>query len=328
MTLHQKLARDPPANTKHLHNAAPTMRWPWSQNPHNGDRSDDSTRKKPVSWAESLNATDWSQYTEARTVVPSIILTLTTLTVIRMYKSYLRRIPNVDYIKPELFRKRSLFGKVTSVGDADNFRFFHTPGGRLAGWEWLPWKTVPTKRDKLSAKTVCSIQRIIIARFPILEAHAYNYLQLHIRIAGVDAPEMAHFGKTAQPFSKEAFDWLTAYILNRRVRAYIHRRDQYDRVVATVFVRKGLLRRDVGLEMLKAGLATVYEAKSGSEFGKFEGKYRAAEEKARGTRKGIWTQPSLWGRLKGETLKDLETPREYKTRTNATQAETKKAAKK
>ncbi|KAF2806884.1 SNase-domain-containing protein [Mytilinidion resinicola] len=263
------------------------MRWPWSQNPHN---SDDGDSKRPVSWAESLNATDWSQYTEARTVVPSVLLTITTLTLIRLYKSYLRRIPSVNYIKPDLFRRRSLFGKVTSVGDADNFRFFHTPGGRIAGWGWLPWKMVPKKREELSAKT------------------------LHIRIAGIDAPEMAHFGHPAQPYSKEAYDWLSAYILNRRVRAKIYRRDQYDRVIATVFVRKGLFRRDVGLEMLKSGLATIYEAKSGSEFGQFEEKYRKAEKKARLATKGIWTQPSLWERLRGQRAKDMESPREYKTR--------------
>ncbi|KAF2498627.1 SNase-domain-containing protein [Lophium mytilinum] len=276
------------------------MRWPWSQNPHNVD---DSDRKRPVSWAESLNTTDWSQYTEARTVVPSVLLTITTLTLIRLYKSYLRRIPSVNYIKPDLFRRRSLFGKVTSVGDADNFRFFHTPGGRIAGWGWLPWKRVPKRRDELSAKT------------------------LHIRIAGIDAPEMAHFGHPAQPYSKEAYDWLSAYILNRRVRAKIYRRDQYDRVIATVFVRKGLFRRDVGLEMLKSGLATIYEAKSGSEFGKFEEKYRKAEEKARLATKGIWTQPSLWERLRGQRAKDMESPREYKTRMTASdKTEVKKAA--
>ncbi len=60
---------------------------------------------------------------------------------------------------------------------------------------------------------------------------------------------------------------MTDYVLNRRIRAYVYKRDQYDRIVATVYVWKGLLRRDVGLQMLRAGLATVYEAKSGAEFG-------------------------------------------------------------
>ena len=129
--------------------------------------------------------------------------------------------------------------------------------------------------------------------------------QIHVRLAGVDAPEAAHFGKPAQPYSEEALQWLKDYIMNRRVRAYIYKRDQYERVVATVWVRRWFFRRDVGKEMLKAGWATVYEAKAGAEFGEFEESYRRIEETAKRKKKGIW---------QGKT-KDFESPREYKTRT-------------
>jgi endonuclease YncB( thermonuclease family) len=121
----------------------------------------------------------------------------------------------------------------------------------------------------------------------------------------VDAPEGAHFGKPAQPHSKEALQWLQDYILNRRVRAYVYKRDQYERVVATVWVRRWLIRRDVGKEMLKAGWATVYEAKSGAEFGEFEKDYRDVEAKARQQKRGIW----------GGKARDFESPRAYKKRT-------------
>lgn len=56
--------------------------------------------------------------------------------------------------------------------------------------------------------------------------------------------------------------------------------------------------------MLKKGLATVYEAKSGAEFGDLEDKYRRAEGWARILKKGIWA---------GKT-DDFESPREYKSR--------------
>lgn len=128
------------------------MRWPWS-----GAESekDDKDRIRSGAWNAILNVTDWSQYTKTETILPSVALTFTTLAAIRIYKSYFRRVPNVDYIKPGSYRKRSVFGKVTSVGDADNFRLFHTPGGRMAGWEWLPWKKVPKKGEGLTAdKTV------------------------------------------------------------------------------------------------------------------------------------------------------------------------------
>ena len=90
------------------------------------------------------------------------------------------------------------------------------------------------------------------------------------------------------------------------MRAYVHRPDQYSRVVATVYVRKGLLRRDVGLQMIRAGMATVYEAKSGAEFrgAGTEQQYRKAEWWAKTKRLGMWSG----------NKKDFESPREYKTR--------------
>ncbi|KAH8815056.1 hypothetical protein F5884DRAFT_162416 [Xylogone sp. PMI_703] len=248
------------------------MRWPpWASNP----KTDDEERR-PVSWSESLNVTDWSH----RNIVPTLVLTTTILVSVKLYSSYLRRIPEAAYIRPDFFRKRSLFGTVTRVGDADNFHFFHTPGGRLTGWGWFPGRKIPAKKTDLKGKTI------------------------HIRIAGIDAPEAAHFGKSAQPFAAEAMTWLKNYILGRRVRVHVYRRDQYDRVVATVYVRRFFLRRDVGLEMLKAGLATVYEAKMGAEFGKSEEKYREAEDKAKRKKVGIWSgKPEVF-----------ESPRDYKTR--------------
>lgn len=130
--------------------------------------------------------------------------------------------------------------------------------------------------------------------------------KISIRIAGIDAPEGGHFGLPVQPYSKEAKDWLTGYILHRRVRAYVYKKDQYDRAVATVYVRRWLLRRDVGYRMLKLGLATVYEANAGVEFGPgLEGSYRRAEWWAKTRRKGLWG---------GAEEKAFETPREYKSR--------------
>jgi len=85
-------------------------------------------------------------------------------------------------------------------------------------------------------------------------------------------------------------------------------------VVATVFVRRWLLRRDVGLEMLTRGLATVYEAKYGSEFGRFESQYREAEKRAKQRKMGMWAEPSALGWLLGKKPSKNESPREYKRR--------------
>lgn len=95
--------------------------------------------------------------------------------------------------------------------------------------------------------------------------------------------------------------------MDRRIRAKIYRIDQYKRIVATVYVRKFGFKKDVGLEMLKNGLATVYEARTGAEFGLLEQQYREAEAKAKKAKKGIW----------GLKSSGFESPREYKLRTAA-----------
>lgn len=147
--------------------------------------------------------------------------------------------------------------------------------------------------------------------------------QIPVRIAGIDAPEGAHFGRPGQPYAAEALAFLREYIQGRRVRAYLHRRDQYDRVVATVLVRRPPLfvpRRDVGLEMLRRGLATTYEAKTGAEFGgpASERRYRAAEEEARRKGRGLWAAEKGGG-LFGLGKKEVESPRMFKDRMKATE---------
>ncbi|KAL1901822.1 putative endonuclease lcl3 [Sporothrix stenoceras] len=284
------------------------MGWPWS-------RRDDSKDAAPIpepqpdpvssfpanlsiknltSWTDSLNKTDWQHYKDPQTWVMPALAVGAALGFSAFYRSYLRRIPNTNHIRPNFFRKRSLLGKVTSVGDGDNFHLFHTPGGRLAGWGWL--RKVPSYRKDLKGKTI------------------------PVRIAGVDAPEGAHFGRPAQPYSGEALDFLTQYLLGRRVRAYLYRRDQYDRVVARVVVRRFFFfKKDVGIEMLKRGLATCYEAKTGAEFGGREAQYRVAEAKAKAKKRGMWSG-GLGRNGVATPTGEMETPRQYKTRMAALDA--------
>ncbi|RYP23066.1 hypothetical protein DL765_001321 [Monosporascus sp. GIB2] len=260
------------------------MPWPFTSS---SEKEKDGGRQ-PVSWSDSLNSTDWQHYKDPRNWIPTLLVTTTVVVSLQIYRSYLRRIPGAIHVQPSFFRKRSLFGRVTSVGDGDNFHLFHTPGGRLAGWDWL--RKIPNKKADLKGRTI------------------------PVRIAGIDAPEGAHFGRPAQPFATDALAWLSDYILGRRVRAKIYRRDQYDRIVATVYVRRFLMRRDVGLEMLKRGLATTYEAKYGAEFGGLEEEYKAAEADAKAKKLGIW----------GGKPRHFESPRDYKTRMNLEESQTKK----
>lgn len=162
---------------------------------------------------------------------------------------------------PSMFGRR-MPGKVTRVGDGDNFRFYHTPGGVFLGWGWL--RHVPTAPKELKDQT------------------------LSIRIAGVDAPERLHFGHPAQPYSEEALIWLKNYLTGRRVTIIPYSIDQYHRVVARALVWTWLGRKDVGEQMLRNGTAVVYEAKTGAEFGGMERVYRRVEARAKRQHRGLW----------------------------------------
>jgi endonuclease YncB( thermonuclease family) len=273
------------------------MPWPsWLGGPSSSSSSNninDLGDIKVRSWNDSLNATDWAHYTSPENITLSVLTTGATLLLYRLYRIHLMRIPNANFLTPNRIGKRSMYGYVTSVGDADNFRLFHTPGGRLAGWGWLPGRQFE-KMKSFQNKTV------------------------HVRIAGVDAPEAAHFGRPAQPYSKEALEWLRGYVLHKYVRVMPYRRDQYERVVCTVHRwRWGFWKTDVGLQMLKSGCATVYEAKFGSEFGGAEKEklYRETEAVAKVRQVGMWQKQGLVGRmLGGKKAPSFESPRAYKTR--------------
>ncbi|EKM75415.1 hypothetical protein AGABI1DRAFT_80027 [Agaricus bisporus var. burnettii JB137-S8] len=202
-----------------------------------------------------------------------------------LYARYGRRIRNTDWITPNLFtRKRWIRGIVTNVGDADNFRLFHTPS--FGGWRWpFKFRRIPTSTKELKDQT------------------------LHVRIAGVDAPEAAHFGKPAQPHSNESLAWLRQKISGKPIYCQLLRRDQYHRVVAHVCLAPRFLPgvifrgKNLSLEMLAAGCVMTYE-QAGAEYGP-EGKteYLRVENEARAAKRGMWAGG-----------KANETPAEYKRR--------------
>lgn len=106
------------------------------------------------------------------------------------------------------------------------------------------------------------------------------------------------------------------------MRAHVYKRDQYERAVATAYVRRAplfFLKRDVGLELLKRGLAVTYEGKTGAEFGgpKMEAQYRAAEALAKKKGKGMWAAQAKKGLFGSQ---EVESPMEYKRRMKATSA--------
>ena len=264
--------------------------------------STENANPSPVSAALDTNL--FSRLSKAPLESTLLILTIsiTSILAYRGQQSYLSHLSTASRIPPSFYTKRrTISGLCTSVGDGDNFRLYHSPGGRLAGYFWLSGRRIKVDRDSNSASIDASWWRFGQGRKKLKGDET-----IHVRLAGVDAPELGHWGNEAQPGAKEALDWLRGYVSGRRVRVRLLKPDQYGRVVGTVLVRKlpfGF-RKDVSLEMLKQGLACVYEAKGGAEFGGREPQYRDAEARAKMAKKGMW-----------ETSKrKFESPRDYKTR--------------
>ncbi|KAG5438861.1 hypothetical protein PCK2_000914 [Pneumocystis canis] len=80
-------------------------------------------------------------------------------------------------------------------------------------------------------------------------------------------------------------EWLTSYILGKRVRVRIFSRDRYERIVGAVEIRHWpfiWIKKNVSLEMLKLGLAEVYKSRGAEYGGKImEIRYLYEEQKAK-----------------------------------------------
>ncbi|KAG0216511.1 putative endonuclease lcl3 [Mortierella sp. GBA30] len=202
-------------------------------------------------------------------LIASAVFGVSTAAVV-LYKTRLRRIPTAAFLTPHSLQgKRVLRGKVTSVGDADNFRFYHTPGGIWAGWGWL--RHVPTGAKDLKNQT------------------------LHIRIAGVDAPEGAHFGMPAQPFSQESLEWLRKELKGKNVLIKPFSKDRYERVVSMAWYPRLLPffpMKNVSVEMLKIGYGQIYR-QAGAEYGGMLKEFEKIESKAKRRKAGIWSQKNM-----------------------------------
>lgn len=94
--------------------------------------------------------------------------------------------------------------------------------------------------------------------------------KLRIRIAGIDAPELDH------PYGKQAKWALVKLCKGQVVRAEIKPELSYDRLVAQCFLPDG---RDLGAEMVRAGMALDWPKFSG-------GRYRHLEVPE--ARKKLW----------------------------------------
>ncbi|MFO7912197.1 MAG: thermonuclease family protein [Desulfotignum sp.] len=114
-------------------------------------------------------------------------------------------------------------------------------------------------------------------------------LTLKIRMVGIDAPETGGRSKTGQPYSKKAHLYLNRLVKNRSVTLKSYGLGGYNRILAEVFTTGGT---NVNLEMVKMGLAEVYQGSTPKHFD--TAPYVAAQTRARNNRIGMWTQGSRY----------------------------------
>jgi len=102
--------------------------------------------------------------------------------------------------------------------------------------------------------------------------------QLRVRLAAIDAPEKG------QAYGNAARRALSALTYRRIVRVEWSKRDAYGRVVGKVLLQGD----DVGLELIRRGLAWHYTAYAGEQRPAERARYAAAEAAARSRRLGLW----------------------------------------
>lgn len=98
---------------------------------------------------------------------------------------------------------------------------------------------------------------------------------VRVRLAEVDAPELH------QPYGYQAREFTAQRVLDRSVRVTVITTDQYDRSVGHVRTEDG---KDLGEELLKAGLAWWYRQYSKNRF------LQQLEKTAREQGRGLWAE--------------------------------------
>lgn len=109
----------------------------------------------------------------------------------------------------------------------------------------------------------------------------------HVRLLGINAPELAHEGRPEEPLARAAQIRLAALIGNRPIALSPGRepRDHYGRLLARVELADG---RDAGTELLRAGLAVAIAIPPNLAG---LGAHEQAEAEARRAGRGIWSRP-------------------------------------
>ena len=110
-------------------------------------------------------------------------------------------------------------------------------------------------------------------------------IEIKVRLVGIDAPETSKKKRDpGQPYSQNAMKYLAAMVLNKTVDIKGYGSDQYNRILGVIYWND----TNVNLEMVKVGMAEVYQGKPPREFDITP--YQKAESEAKKAGRGIWSQ--------------------------------------
>jgi micrococcal nuclease len=102
-----------------------------------------------------------------------------------------------------------------------------------------------------------------------------------VRLSRIDAPEISHYGKPAQPYGIEARDWLREVVKGEKVVVYDEGTDQYGRMIGTVKMGN----ENINALMVEDGYAWVYDQYAQDVQG---AGLNELESVAREKKKGLW----------------------------------------
>ena len=131
-----------------------------------------------------------------------------------------------------------------------------------------------------------------------------------IRLVGIDAPETGEDAEQpGQPLSEESRVYLSRMVFKKSVDIISYGYDIDNRILGVVH----LDRKDVNLDMVRAGMAEIYPGKAPPGFDLAP--FRRAEKKARQDKKGIWSlgekyvSPRKWRAQHGKKIKRDDLPK-------------------
>jgi len=110
-------------------------------------------------------------------------------------------------------------------------------------------------------------------------------IEIKVRLVGIDTPETSKKKRElGQPYSQQAKKHLAGLILNKVVEIKGYGLGPFNRILGVIYLNG----KNINLEMIRAGLAEVYRGLAPHKFNL--NPYWQAEKKARGAKRGIWSQ--------------------------------------